>query len=522
MRQRQPLLRRLTCVALLVLAPACESSGGNRWVESGRSALERARALRPVEGRARNVVLFVGDGMGLSTVTAARILQGQLRGEPGEGNLLRFERLPYVALAKTYNTNQQTPDSAGTMTALVTGSKTRAGVLSVDESVPRGDHRAVADHRLRTLLERAEQRGLSTGVVSTTSVTHATPAACYAHSPERDWQNDADLPEAARADDFPDIARQLVELRVGDGLEVALGGGRQDFLPREVQDPERPERSGSRRDGRDLTAEWVARRPGAAYVWKLEQLRALDLQQTRHLLGLFEPSHMQWEVDRGSDLAGEPSLSEMTRVALEILSRNPKGFFLMVEAGRIDHAHHASNAHRALVDTIELDRAVGVALEKTSADETLVIVTADHDHTLAIAGYPTRGNPILGLVVGNDERGEPRSEPALDASGLPYTTLGYLNGPGYTGASPAQPEGAKRFPHFPPTQAGVTRGRPDLSQVETGDASYLQESAVPLRAETHSGEDVPIYAGGPGAHLLHGVQEQSYVYHVMEAALGWR
>ncbi len=507
----------LALVPLLVGAPA--RADADAWLAAGRAAVEKAQGLRPAPGRARNAILFVGDGMGLSTVTAARILDGQLRGQPGEENRLGFEALPYLALAVTYNTNQQTPDSAGTITAMVTGAKTRAGVLSVDETVAVGDHAAVAGHRLRTLFEEAEERGLATGVVTTTTITHATPAATYAHSPHRDWESDADLSEAARAAGFPDIARQLVEFGAGDGLEVALGGGRAQFLPRGTRDPEQPDAYGARLDGRDLGAEWTRRRPRSAYVWNRTQLEALDLAKTDHLLGLFEPSHLHYEVDRPP---GDPSLSELTAVALERLARAPRGFVLVVEGGRIDHGHHAGNAYRALTETIEFDRAVRTALARTSSDETLIVVTADHDHSFAISGYPTRGNPILGLVVENDERGEPLHEPSKDALGLPYTSLGYLNGPGYTGASSSQPEGPKRFPHRPEAVKGISRGRPDLAGVATADPGYLQEASVPLPSETHSAADVPIYAGGPGAQLFHGVQEQSYVYHAIVAALGWR
>jgi alkaline phosphatase len=163
------------------------------------------------------VILFLGDGMGLSTITAARIREGQLRGEPGEENVLAFERLSNTALAKVYSTDDQTPESAGTMTAIVTGAKTRSAVLAVDETVGRGDFEAVAGHELVTILERAEQRGLATGIITTTTVTHATPGATYAHSPDRDWEDDSRLPSAARAAGFPDIARQLLELPHGDG-----------------------------------------------------------------------------------------------------------------------------------------------------------------------------------------------------------------------------------------------------------------------------------------------------------------
>jgi len=472
---------------------------GDGWHERGRAAVERARSLTPSTGWAKNLILFLGDGMGISTVTAARILQGQLRGEPGEENLLAFERLPHVSLAKTYNTNQQIPDSAGTMTAIVTGSKTRAGMISVDETVKRGDAAGVAQHRLRTLFEEAEWRGLATGVVSTARITHATPASTYAHSPERGWEDDSKLSEAARRLDFPDIARQLLEFPAGNGLEVALGGGRAAFLPGTTPDPEYPEKTGVRRDGRNLTEEWLKRSPGARYVWNARDFAAIDPTETDSLLGLFEPSHMQFESDREQDPAGEPSLAEMTRAAITQLSRAPKGYALMVEGGRIDHAHHYGNAQRALMDAVAFSDAVEAALELASLDDTLVVVTADHSHVFTLAGYPSRGNPILGLVRENDVHGEPSDKLGRDANGLPYTTLGYQNGPGHRGGK-----------------------RPDLSQVDTTMPDFLQEAAVPLSSETHSGEDVPVYAGGPGSELFHGVQEQSYLYHAMVEALGWR
>jgi alkaline phosphatase len=151
------------------------------------------------------------------------------------------------------------------------------------------------------------------------------------------------------------------------------------------------------------------------------------------------------------------------------------------------------------------------------------VVTADHGHGLTIAGYPTRGNPILGKVVENDSKGAPRSEPARDDLGLPYTTLGYQNGPGYSGASTDQPEGPKTVPPrgFMGERKGITSGRPNLSGVDTQARDYLQETVVPLQLETHSAEDVPLYAGGPGGFLFNGVQEQSFVYHAIVEALGW-
>ena len=467
------------------------------WKERGQAALAQARKLAGNKReRAKNVILFVGDGMGVSTITAARILEGQRRGQSGEENQLSFEQLPYLALVKTYSVNQQTADSAPTMTAMVTGVKTKDGILSIDEKVIRGDHTTIAGNELPTILELAEASGLSTGIVSTARLTHATPGACYAHSPDRDWESDADMPPAALAAGARDIARQLVEHRVGDGLEVALGGGRANFLPSSEADPEDAGAKGRRKDGRNLARAWLDQ-PGSAYVWDKAGFDAIDVTKTRHLLGLFERSHMEYEADRASDAGGEPSLSELTSKAIALLSRNRKGYFLMVEAGRIDHAHHAGNASRALQDTIALSDAVRTALQETSERDTLLLVTADHSHTLTIAGSPVRGNDILGKVVENDERGEPEKGPALDANGLPYTTLNYANGPGY--------------------RAGQ---RPNLSKVDTRDVGYLQEALVPLRDETHGGEDVALYARGPGAQLVHGNQEQTISFYVMARALG--
>lgn len=517
-----PLRAVTACVALLACRPAgAGDPEENPWFRSGRSAVAGARRTVGPQPRARNAILFVGDGMSLVTVTAARIREGQLRGESGEENLLAFERLPFTALAKTYAVDFQVADSAATITAMLTGVKTRAGVLGVDDSVALGDFAGTAGASVPTLFEQAEERGLWTGIVTTTSVTHATPAGAYAHVPDRRWESDATMPQAARDAGFPDIARQLVEFPYGDGLEVVLGGGRAFFLPASAADPEYPERRGARTDGRDLLAVWRQRHPDGVHVWHTHGLSGVDRARTRRVLGLFEPEHMRFEADRTTDPGGEPSLAEMTAFALDVLEHAPEGYLLLVEGGRIDHAHHAGNAHRALGETIELSRAVQVALERTRRDRTLVVVTADHGHTLTLAGYPRRGNPILGLVVGAAGEAEASPEPVKDLTGLPYTTLGYANGPGYPGASDRQPEGPKRFPHIGARRTqGVTRGRPDLRTVDPVAPDFLQEATVPLPAETHGGEDVPIYAGGPGATLFHGVREQHYVYHALAAALG--
>jgi alkaline phosphatase len=506
----------ILCAFLTLGARAAEAPADavpknpREWFEAGKAAVARNKATKSVDAKAKNVILFIGDGMGISTITAARILEGQLRGIDGEYNRLSFERFGYLAHSVTASANQQTSDSAPTATAIVSGVKANDLAISVDQTIAgdEADGNVTAAKSLRTILERAEERDMSTGIVTTARLTHATPAANYAHVANRDWEADRDLPRGASV---KDIARQLIEFPIGNGIEVALGGGRSNFLPAAVADPEYPKQKGVRKDGRNFTTEWVRRWPRAAYVWNKAQFDAIDVARTDHLLGLFERSHMRYETDRRIDAAGEPSLTDMTAKAIALLSKNKNGYYLMVEGGRIDHGHHAGNAYRALTETIALSQAVAKARELTSDEDTLIIVTADHSHTLTIGGYPSRGNPILGKVDGEYGR---------DKMKLPYTTLSYANGPGWTGDGTRR-ELTPEEQNVPAKYEGSAR-RPDLSRVDTTHPGYMQEAAVPLNSETHGGEDVAIYGQGPGAYVLHGTLEQNAIYHVMAAALGWQ
>jgi alkaline phosphatase len=485
------------CVSTLAAtAFAQRNESPHQWYAEGVGELQRTLQLKPNENRARNVILFVGDGMGMSTVTAARIFDGQLRGESGEENVLSFEELPYVALAKTYNTDQQVPDSAGSMTAIMSGIKTRAGMIGVNQNAQPGNCKSVQGNTVMTFLEQAAKAGMGTGVVTTSRVTHATPAATYAHVPDRNWESDRDMPAQAKEQGCKDIARQLLEFPLGGGVDVVLGGGRSKFLPVTATDPEGG--AGEREDKRDLTAEWTKKYRNAAYVWNEQQFAAIDPGKTEHLLGLFNHSDMSFDTDRKADAGGEPSLAEMTKKAIAILKKNPQGFFLMVEGGRIDHAHHRGNAYRALDETREFANAVRAALNATDNKETLIIVTADHSNTLTIGGDPKRGNPILGKVVGNDDG---KTSKALDEK--PYTTLNYANGPGAIAVrDPIAKDGSRR----------------NLENVDTTKPDYLQQALIPLAAASHAGEDVPIYAGGPWAQLFHRTVEQNYIYQVMRYA----
>ncbi|SFE87654.1 Alkaline phosphatase, partial [Marinobacter sp. DSM 26671] len=220
------------------------SQKGNTWFINAAAQLQQKLSLKSSD-KAKNVILFVGDGMGVSTLTAARILEGQRQGSPGEENLLSFESFPFTTLVKTYNTDAQVPDSAGTMTAMMSGLKTDAGVLGVDEDVQRGDCSTVAGNEVVTALELAEIKGLSTGVVSTARITHATPAAAYAKSADRNWEDISDMPAEAVQAGCKDIADQLVsfeqllEQRYAgvdtDGIDVVMGGGRRHFLPNDAR-----------------------------------------------------------------------------------------------------------------------------------------------------------------------------------------------------------------------------------------------------------------------------------------------
>ena len=531
---------KLLSLSVLVVLTACDDSDGlnsavkesdipvtvqNTWYQQSAATVEtaevQAKKIDNTRGKAKNVILFVADGMGLSTVTAARILAGQQLGKMGEEHQLSFDKMPFSGFSKTYNVDAQTPDSAGTMTALMSGVKTDVGVIGVAEGVSRGDCTTVAGNELVTALELAELAGKSTGIISTARITHATPAATYAKSADRNWEDISDMnidnnPERAACED---IASQLVNFEANlearfsgvdvNGIEVVMGGGRRHFLPKDAAYNSADAASGvegDRTDGRDLTAEWQASYPNGDYIIDQAGFDAINAKNTERVFALFNESHMQYEADRANDIAGEPSLSEMTEKALAVLDNNDDGFFLMVESGRIDHGHHAGSAHGALTDAIAFAEAVQTAMDNTNPEETLIIVTADHSHVFTIAGYPKRGNPILGKVVGIGQ-----TEPSLAADGMPYTTVGYTNGLGFRDlGTETDADAGYGVP--------AANGRQDLANVDTQSPGFHQEALIPLGSETHAGEDVGVYAQGPGAHLVTGTNEQNLIFHVMDYA----
>lgn len=489
----RPLPTALALAGALFAIPAYsqEARTAEEYRQQGEAELAARMAAATRPEKARNIIIFIGDGFGVSTITAARILAGENAGVDGESFVTAMDRLDHTALVKTYSHDGQVSDSAPTATAILAGVKTRNSAIGVGPEVVVNDCLSGQAAMVPSLFGAAQDAGLATGVVTTTGITHATPAAAYAHTPQRNWESDAAMPAEALAQGCHDIARQLITGPVGSELGIVLGGGRAMFLPETQADPEYPQRTGTRKDGRDLTAEWRAANPAGTYVWNAEQLAAYDPASGQRLLGLFEPGHMQYEADRPADPAGEPPLADMVELAIAGLSNSEQGYVLLVEGGRIDHAHHAGNAYRALTDAAAFDEAVARALELVDLDETLIVTTADHSHTLTMSGYPERGNPILGVVAAGE------GQPIMARDGRAYTTLGYANGPG-----------------------GLPAGeRPDPGAEDTTASDYRQQATVPLGSETHAGEDVAVRASGPGAHWLRGTIEQHTIYYVMRQAL---
>ena len=452
----------------------------------------------PLEQRAKNVIFFLGDGMGVNTLTAARIFHA---GEDGE---LTIDRLPESAFVKTFSNNAMVTDSAAGMAAYMTGVKQDNGVISMSagtRSVAPGKDvngnalvsRCENGSPAVTLLELARRRGMALGVVTNTSVTDATPASAYGHGCHRKLETD--------------FAASLVPGGAGyngalgpRGLDVMFGGGAQFFTPFT--------RGGKRADGRDLLAEMRAQ--GVRVVSSSADLNALAPAAGQPAIGLFADNHMDYDAVRNP--ARQPSLSEMTRTAIDLLAPHAggggAGFFLVVEGGLIDHALHATLGKRALQETVSYNAAMQAALDKMEAldpglKNTLVVATADHDHTLLLNGYTVRTgkttptNPgVLGLVRNLD------GTPKLDKEGRPFTIIGFGTGENRSN--------------------GKRDSQPALTDEIVTRDDYHQEAVVRTRAgaETHGGSDVYLGAAGAGSELFRGTIDNTRVFGLIKTAAG--
>ncbi len=273
------------------------------------------------EPYAKNVILFIGDGMGFEHIKAAGMF------ENGKSETLSFEFLPHQAGVKSLSVNREITDSASAGTAMATGVKVYNGVISM--SLPGNGS------SLKTILEYCKEIDRSTGLVTTTFITHATPAAFGAHEPTR--HNYLNI-----ASDY------LTETRPN----ILFGGAK-------------------------YISHASAEKAGYVVIKNQLSLSELDTENVSHVSGQFGFDHMPYETD---GLGTLPHLTEMTKAALDILDNDPDGFFLMVEGGRIDHASHNNDIQRAIYETVEFSHAVQSAIDwATGRDDTLIIVTADHE-----------------------------------------------------------------------------------------------------------------------------------------------
>lgn len=325
---------------------------------------------------------------------------------------------------------------------------------------------------------------MRTGFVTTTRVTHATPAALYAHSADRRWECESKMPSTAREEGCKDIARQLIEDSVGQNLNVIMGGGRQMLVSDVIGSEADPLDTWAcqSHDGRNLMLDWKNQRKTLEQRAKVveNRLELADIGKSDDidfLLGIFANGHLKY--DHELDNNSMPSLEEMTVKAIEVLFKENKqqqGFFLMVEGGLIDQAHHRGTAKRAINEILALERAVMGAISTLNAanilKETLIVVTADHSHTLTINGYPERGGSIFGLA------GNSRIE------GIPYTILTY--GTTYKGFQVDKETGQRRNPENDDLESWM----------------YTQQGTVNTDENTHGGSDVTIHAIGKSNRTL--------------------
>lgn len=463
------------------------------------------------QGRpAKNVILFIGDGMSWEMLTMARIVSKGLTAGKFNGKL-EMDTMQAVGYTSTSGYDSLVTDSANSMSAYTTGQKgvvNSMGVYEDNTSNPNDDPRV---ENINELLKRT--RNMAVGIVTTSNIQDATPAAVFAHT--------------RRRSEFQYITDQLLD----DPLhrpEVVMGGGLASFLPKSA--------TGSRRtDERDVVQEF--KNNGYAYVTNRAEMNAAGTPQ--RLLGLFNTGDMNVYVDREQirdpqvlkQYPDQPTLYEMTQKAIDVLSNTPagaqNGFFLMVEGASIDKQLHPLDWERAAGDTIEFDRALGVAKRFAGQrNDTLVIATADHGHSVSTYGtYTTAQGPANREAVGIYNESTFPTYVDTNGDGLPDNwdpsqklAVGFGNRPDYrddfffnprplspTIQDPNAPQGTERFipnPERDPNGILLTGNLPPESSTEV-----------------HSADDVPLFASGPGATYFQGYHDNTDLFFGMMSAL---
>jgi len=473
---------------------------------AGKTAEVRWEVFGTPARRAKNVILFIGDGMSVAHRTAARIMsKGIVEGR--YGGELAIDDMPHMALVSTSGTDSVVTDSANAMTAYTTGHKSCVNALGVYCA----RNKASLDHpKVETIAELVKRKnGMAVGVVTNTEIEDATPAGMVAHT--------------RRRADFNDIVKMFLDA----APEVMMGGGSPNFLPKST--------NGSKRtDGEDYIAKFTA--AGYRFVSTATDMKSAAAEPgAAKLLGLFNTENIDGALDRlvlkkGSvgRFPDQPELADQVRVAIELLTKSPNGFVLMVESGRIDKYTHTMDPERAIFDTIMLDEAVKVAKAfAEKANDTLVIVVPDHAHSVAIVG--TQDDDLPGQTprekLGIYEKSAFPRYPRAEGSAYPSSVDVPRRIAFAFGSYPDHCENGKPYLDDPnvPAVAGEAKGtfianekycdRPGAVRI-TGNLPASAPQAV------HAADDVVLTAMGPGAELFRGRIDNTRVFRVMATALG--
>ena len=460
--------------------------------------------------KAKNVILFIGDGMSPAHRVAARLLAKGIAEGKALGKLA-IDDMPHMALVATAGSDSIITDSANSASAYATGHKSAVNAMGVyaDRTPDPLD-----DPRVETVTSLAQRRqDMAIGIVTNTEIEDATPAAMVAHTRRRTEYD------------------RIVEQYFAAKPDVLMGGGRANFLPKS-------ENGSRRRDESDFVAQFRA----AGYSLALtgpEMVSAAKDPGTTKLLGLFTLGNMDGALDRKFLKGGtvgkfpeQPDLTEQVGAALEVLSKNPSGFFLMVESGMIDKYTHLLDMERAVYDTIMLDNAVRLARDWAAAhgDDTLILVIADHNHPIGLLGTidddMTKETPApLRERVRVYERAGFPNYPAPDAEGYPARVDVSRRLALFSASLPDHYETLRPKLDNPnePTVAGKdanTYVANERYKSVPGAALRLGNLPAMINADVHSGEDVILTATGPGSERVRGQMDNTEVFRVIAEALG--
>ncbi|VDO15581.1 unnamed protein product, partial [Rodentolepis nana] len=442
---------------------------------------------------AKNVIMLLGDGMGMPTISASRFYIAEMQGRNGSAVFHPFEEWDFNTMARTYDLETSVTDSASSANAYLTGSKTRTGMIGIDGNLNvKQCGKWDSQHFTQSVLEAANEAGKATGVITNTRITHASPSGTYAHVTYRDMESDAKIKEFCPTEHeemhCQDIACQLIQNH--QYINVIIGGGQKNFYPNDVNLKADDNKLGVRLDGRNLIEEWINNKTKEnkkfCFVGKPEELKDCKPSENDYILALPYEDHMPYTHDIPRD---KPDLLDYVRTGLEVLKRQKNGFFLFIESGRIDHAHHNNYGRYSLDEMLEFDKIINYIQASVDLKETLLIVTADHSHALELVGQPGRFQSVLGIDQYYSNHTKDK---------MPLQGLNYMNGPN-----------------------GLNQDfRKNPSYEDIFAWGYQQQTLVPLRFSSHGGDDVGVYAIGPQSPFFHANVDNTFIAQTMKLALG--